>query len=142
MGPADTYSNLNSIIPLRFLWLTLWRSLPGACLGRRLSQRMYFRKCIPKGGTIKINSFLTGELRHYGVAHIRLVASSLPPRYPLKAKWYYQFSTVIPLYIFIDTTNRTLYDSRPSLLIKHGGVKWLKIQNYLACQRQAADGCL
>src|SRR5664280_2320750 len=68
-------------------------------------------------------------------------ASSLPPRYPLKAKWYYQFSTVIPLYIFIDTTNRTLYDSRPSLLIKHGGVKWLKIQNYLACQRQAADGC-
>jgi len=30
----------------------------------------------PKGGTIKTDHFLTGELRHYGVVHIRLVASS------------------------------------------------------------------
>jgi hypothetical protein len=108
MGPADTYSNLNSIIPLRFLWLTL----------------------------------LAASSAFSAYAQYASGASSLPPRYPLKAKWYYQFIVVVTLYIFIDTTNRTLYDSRPSLLIKHGGVKWLKIQNYLACQRQAADGCL
>jgi hypothetical protein len=41
------------------------------------------RVCIPQGGIIKTDHFLTGELRYCGVTHIRFVASSLPPRYHL-----------------------------------------------------------
>ena len=49
---------------------------------------MYFRECIPKGGTIKTIHFLTGELRNYGVAHIRL------RRLPLAASLSFESETV------------------------------------------------
>jgi hypothetical protein len=51
------------------------RCMPGA--SSAFLNVWHFRECIPKGGTIKTDYVLTAEMRHNGVAHIRLLAASI-----------------------------------------------------------------